>query len=99
MAYSTDVPFVPTGQICGHVAAVLSSADNCLSLSRARCGNGQLEEGEECDDGGTISRDGCSADCVVECGWSCEQPSQLATQPTVCSHHCGDGVVQRELGE
>lgn len=32
----------------------------------AECGNGILEIGEGCDDGNTISGDGCSASCVVE---------------------------------
>jgi cysteine-rich repeat protein len=30
------------------------------------CGNGSNEAGEECDDGNTISGDGCSASCVLE---------------------------------
>lgn len=30
------------------------------------CGNGIVEEGENCDDGNTVSGDGCSADCIVE---------------------------------
>jgi cysteine-rich repeat protein len=34
------------------------------------CGNGILEPGEDCDDGNTISGDGCSADCLSDgtCG-------------------------------
>jgi cysteine-rich repeat protein len=31
------------------------------------CGNGSLEPGEECDDGGVAAGDGCGADCIVEC--------------------------------
>ncbi|HOU94833.1 MAG TPA: hypothetical protein PLU22_27475, partial [Polyangiaceae bacterium] len=31
----------------------------------AVCGNGELEPGELCDDGGTAEDDGCSADCGV----------------------------------
>src|SRR5690606_31737657 len=27
------------------------------------CGNGVVDEGEECDDGNTINGDGCNADC------------------------------------
>jgi cysteine-rich repeat protein len=27
------------------------------------CGNGEVDEGEECDDGNTINGDGCNADC------------------------------------
>lgn len=30
------------------------------------CGNGRLEPGEECDDGNTVSGDGCSDTCQVE---------------------------------
>lgn len=30
------------------------------------CGNGDLEPGEECDDGNTMSQDGCDANCRIE---------------------------------
>lgn len=30
------------------------------------CGNGRVDEGEECDDGNQLSRDGCSASCQWE---------------------------------
>ncbi len=30
------------------------------------CGNGRREAGEGCDDGGTVSNDGCSATCEIE---------------------------------
>jgi cysteine-rich repeat protein len=30
------------------------------------CGNGKLEAGEECDDGNTVSGDGCSCTCTIE---------------------------------
>ncbi len=33
------------------------------------CGDGQLDPGEECDDGNTIDGDGCTAGCIIEvCG-------------------------------
>jgi cysteine-rich repeat protein len=32
------------------------------------CGNGVLDEGEQCDDGNRVNGDGCSAECEVECG-------------------------------
>lgn len=34
------------------------------------CGNGVIEAGEECDDGNTVSGDGCSSTCVIDdpCG-------------------------------
>ena len=38
------------------------------------CGNGEIEFGEQCDDGDTLGSDGCSADCEVE------QPQSRAQQ-------------------
>jgi cysteine-rich repeat protein len=32
------------------------------------CGNGELEEGEQCDDGNQIDDDACSNDCIPSCG-------------------------------
>src|SRR5690242_18073018 len=32
----------------------------------ATCGNGQIDPGEQCDDGNTTSGDGCSATCQTE---------------------------------
>jgi cysteine-rich repeat protein len=32
------------------------------------CGNGILDEGEQCDDGNRVNGDGCSAECEIECG-------------------------------
>jgi cysteine-rich repeat protein len=40
------------------------------------CGNGTIDQGEVCDDGGTVDSDGCSATCQIEDGWTCvEEPS------------------------
>jgi fibro-slime domain-containing protein len=36
--------------------------------------------GQECDDGNTVSGDGCSADCKIERGFSCA-PSQVVENP------------------
>ncbi|NMB73602.1 MAG: hypothetical protein GYA21_00570 [Myxococcales bacterium] len=52
----------------------------------ARCGDQALAATlEECDDGDAEPGDGCSALCLVEEGWHCDQGS-----PTTC-FHCGDG--------
>lgn len=42
------------------------------------CGNGVLQEGEECDDNNVISGDGCSADCTQEriCGNGRREPEE-----------------------
>lgn len=53
------------------------------------CGDGVIEDVEECDDGNTTSGDGCSALCHLETGWVCLAPN-TPCQLTVC----GDGIVQ-----
>ena len=52
------------------------------------CGDGFIGYGEECDDGNTVSGDGCSATCIVEAGYVC------IGQPSVCSLDSdGDGTL------
>lgn len=42
----------------------------------AVCGNGALEEGEACDDGGEAEQDGCNVACELEPGYECSgEPS------------------------
>ena len=43
----------------------------------------------QCDDGNTVSGDGCSNDCQIERGWRCSGGSH--TSPDVCTEICGDG--------
>ena len=53
------------------------------------CGNMEVEPGEECDDGNTVSEDGCSADCLEEiCGNDRVDPGE----------ECDDGNVVAEDG-
>ena len=37
------------------------------TIEPAVCGNGKLEPGEQCDDGGAEGKDGCDANCRVRC--------------------------------
>ena len=46
-----------------------TSAPDAATINAGLCGNGRIEPGEECDDGNTVSGDGCSASCQVEPGW------------------------------
>ena len=51
------------------------------------CGDGILVLiTEQCDDGNTVSGDGCSANCKREVGFYCEG--------TVCVTKCGDGFLK-----
>jgi fibro-slime domain-containing protein len=45
------------------------------------CGNGNIDPGEDCDDGNQNSGDGCSSTCKVESGFSCVAQSQSGTVP------------------
>jgi len=53
------------------------------------CGNSVLDTGEKCDDGNTLSGDGCSATCQKEPGWTCIGSGV----PCLKQMYCGDGVV------
>ncbi len=51
---------------------------NAMTGIGAVCGNGTVETGEQCDDGNTISGDGCSSTCQSETG----------------GPRCGNGLVE-----
>ncbi len=55
------------------------------------CGNAVQEQTEACDDGNSVSGDGCSDMCAVESGFSCTSDRG----PSVCSRLsvCGNGTV------
>jgi len=59
----------------------------------APCGNGVLDDGEECDDGNHLNGDACSDDCHLEPGVPCPIPDR-------CSHGNGqlDGAEQCDDG-
>lgn len=51
-----------------------------LTYITTTCGNGLLEPLEECDDGNTDDGNGCSAECTIESGYTCD-----AASPTLCT--------------
>jgi cysteine-rich repeat protein len=56
---------------------------SCRSESEARCGDAVLTQVEECDDGNSISGDGCSGTCTVEAMYTCA--GGTLTSADVCS--------------
>ncbi len=52
-----------------------------------RCGDGALDEGEDCDDGNTGSADGCDS-CQLSDGWFCPTPGAPCE-----AAECGDGII------
>ncbi len=68
------------------------------------CGNGIIDPGEQCDDGGTTNGDGCSSTChfefcgdgVVNNGEACDPALTPATCNADCTpSSCGDHKVNR----
>ncbi len=53
------------------------------------CGDGVIERNESCDDGNTVSGDGCSRICQVESNWNCPQEGQ----PCQNLAKCGNGIL------
>lgn len=55
--------------------------------SDVSCGDGVIGGLESCDDGNSVSGDGCDANCQQEAGWDC------TGEPSVCVPICGDHLV------
>jgi fibro-slime domain-containing protein len=85
---------VPTGDAGQTSTCDPANGDSCGGASNApdpTCGDGLINvDGEVCDDGNTVSGDGCTADCAqIEANFACPTPGQ----PCVSTVKCGDGVI------
>ena len=69
----------------GYECAVAGQSCEKTPVSGESCGNGQIDDNEDCDDGNTQDGDGCSSTCSIENGWECESQD--------CHTVCGDGVI------
>ena len=76
------VPEVGSGPVDSGPTCIKTAAGSC-------CGNGNLDDGEECDDGNATSGDGCSAACRVESDSICLKPGERCQSTVVC----GDGRI------
>ncbi|HEX3759606.1 MAG TPA: DUF4215 domain-containing protein, partial [Kofleriaceae bacterium] len=82
-----------------------------LCVKPGGCGNGVVDDGEQCDDGNKLSGDGCSPTCQrEECGNGTMDPGEICDDGNTtsgdgcsadCKSHevCGNGIVDREAGE
>ena len=61
-----------------------------------RCGNGVVDQGEQCDDGNRANGDGCSSTCQVESMSSNNRPNS-ARRVGASMSQCGNGIL--EAGE
>ena len=65
-----------------------NSADD-VYVRVARCGDGTVDAGEDCDDGNAVDGDGCNADCTVAgCGDHVVQPDEACDDGNLVD---GDG--------
>ncbi|MDD5074586.1 MAG: DUF4215 domain-containing protein [Candidatus Peribacteraceae bacterium] len=92
----TSTPCPSFGQCLGGICYVFSSSfssafspssSSSSSSSVSPCGNGTVNQGEQCDDANAASGDGCSVTCSVEKGWKC------SGQTSICLSTCGDLIV------
>jgi fibro-slime domain-containing protein len=63
------------------------------------CGDGKLNDDEQCDDGNKTSGDGCSANClVVEQGYACATPGAECAPAAICGDGAQVGAEQCDDG-
>ena len=60
------------------------------------CGNGIIDDNEQCDDKNTDNLDGCNDKCQIEDGWTCVDAdcTQLQPEENKPKPVCGNGVVE-----
>ncbi|MFH2008680.1 MAG: DUF4215 domain-containing protein [bacterium] len=70
-------------------ASCLLDTTACVPMP-TDCGNGYVAAAEECDDGNTVSGDGCDASCNTEPGYYCyDDPSTCVVEGEVLFVDCG----------
>jgi cysteine-rich repeat protein len=85
--FTTNSATTPSGSSTGGGAAGGPGGSTSGGTPTACTLNGTLDPGEQCDDGNTISGDGCSATCATENGWLC-----IDAGAGSCNPICGDGI-------
>jgi len=80
-----------SGDGCRSDCSLIEAGWDCTTGTCYQCGNGNVDPGEDCDDGNAQGGDGCSADCkTTEPSYNCPVAGQLCEQ-------CGNGI--REANE
>ncbi len=89
---SEDCLTIEAGYVCPPKGGACTKEGD---VSKAVCGNGEVEAGESCDDGDVASGDGCSAQCQVEDGYQCPPKGGKCIKTNV-EAKCGNSVVEGE---
>ncbi len=104
---SSEPTVVSTGPATGNdfdastFAPLIDAAVAVEASAMIACGDAVRSPGELCDDGNTVSGDGCRADCrQIEPGYVCMSPGAACTYTAVCGdqsvagrEQCDDGNV------
>lgn len=69
------------------------SQSSSSGTATAKCGDGKLQGGEQCD-AGSLNGQGCMKNCKPQAGWTCTNPNGN-NQPSVCDNcrHYPDGTI------
>ena len=86
MAGDTGGPSAGAGGFTITITAPDAAADGSQS---GTCGNGSLDQIEQCDDGNTENGDGCSRICQIENNYECPTPGQ----PCINMAKCGNKIL------
>src|SRR5262249_28449759 len=85
--------FKPPATAC--TGGTCNAAGTCVPRGPSTCGNGVVEDGEQCDDGNTVSGDCCSASCRIE---GASQVCRHSTNPCVKDDHCDGNAPKCNVG-
>ncbi|HLD20974.1 MAG TPA: hypothetical protein VJB64_02675 [Patescibacteria group bacterium] len=81
-----------TSSIPAYCTAACLNAGAPVTTAEGVCGNGDIEDSEECDDGGVEDDDGCSSVCLKEgntqCPATCDDSGALCTNDASCEESC-----------
>jgi cysteine-rich repeat protein len=64
-----------------------------------RCGNGNVDPGEQCDDGNTVAGDCCAPDCQIEPNGQACDDGRFCTLATTCNLGVCNGGTPRDCGD
>lgn len=70
---------------------VCRDAQGATTACTTACGDGNIDEGETCDDGNAVDGDGCSSTCQSETGFTCTPVEKKDT--TDCTAGAGECLV------
>jgi cysteine-rich repeat protein len=72
-----NVDLIFGGTVSNQITSTIATVSCLETVQSGTCGNAVVEAGEECDDGGVVAGDGCSAGCRLEvCGNAWKDPGE-----------------------